>query len=701
MSNNASGGAFRAAACVLALAFMAVAGTRTVQAASNFPDVPIWARAGVWQDSTRFSPNRCVGSFRAPLAESLRVHARAISVRFLRDRSAEARPDFGGYRLYRMTNSPDSSRAILLRRFSLNAGSELTWSQSRVQRSSTLSLLTGNGDGTFAAREELATGVAPIAVAMASVNKADRLLDLGAVNQGSNSVSLMLGRPTGGVASGNEFGTGSGPVALALGDCNADTVADMVTANQASNTISVILSLGIAYKSAVSYSTGLRPSAVAIADMNGDNLPDIVVTNDSSATVSVFLGLAPAKSGLFGTRTDFATGSNPRSLALADVNADSRPDIVITNRGSNTVSVILNVGGGLFAPRADLPTGLAPWSVALGDVNGDNRPDLAVANDGSAVVSVFLGDGLGGFIPRTDFATGTNPRSVAIGDVTGDGFPDLLTANLTHGSVSLLRGDGSGGFAAKSDIPAGTNPHSVAVGDLTGDGNPDLAVANFAYQLPYLCLDAVVNDSIITFVDPDSIGQYRKVCRRPGTLAGPCQSPGDSIFILVPPPGPHDGFLTWYSVTIERKNTTDPDYEDLFLPDTLDAFARCPGAVRDSCPNLNHKLRNLAGPVEPTLGPAANLERVIAVPNPYRGSEVWDQPGQGEVHFINLPSRSVIKIYTAAGDLVRELKHIDNVRDFERWDLKNASGQLVASGIYIYRVEAASFQFQHRLVVIR
>jgi hypothetical protein len=177
---------------------------------------------------------------------------------------------------------------------------------------------------------------------------------------------------------------------------------------------------------------------------------------------------------------------------------------------------------------------------------------------------------------------------------------------------------------------------------------------------------------------------------------------GDSIFVLVAPPGPHDGFLTWYSVTYERRNTTDPDYEDLFLPDTLDNYARC-GTPGDpsTCPNLNHKLRNLAGPTEPTGGPTPISRRCWSCRIRYRGSEVWDQPGQSELHFINLPAVATIKIYTAAGDLVRQLEHNDQVRDFERWDLKNGAGQAVASGIYVYRVEAGSFQFQNRLVVIR
>src|SRR5262245_27559662 len=131
MAWNVSGGARRAAS-VLALALVAGAGARTSRAASNFPDIPVWAEVGAWRDSSLVARNRCVGSFQGPLADSLGPStltgsaARAVTVRFLRDRVTEARPDFGGYRIYRMTNSPDSAHALLIRRFSINPGSEAT-----------------------------------------------------------------------------------------------------------------------------------------------------------------------------------------------------------------------------------------------------------------------------------------------------------------------------------------------------------------------------------------------------------------------------------------------------------------------------------------------------------------------------------------------------------------------------------------------
>jgi hypothetical protein len=239
--------------------------------------------------------------------------------------------------------------------------------------------------------------------------------------------------------------------------------------------------------------------------------------------------------------------------------------------------------------------------------------------------------------------------------------------------------------------------------------------------LPFKCGDAIAHDSICTFVDPDSNGHYEKFC--PELLNNRCVK--DSVFRLVAPPGPHDGIPTYYAVTIEAKNVgTAGTFEDLYVPgpdpDTRNNYELClvPGDP-STCPrlNLNDKLSNLAPGtagvrLEPTGGPTPDLETILVVPNPYRASEVWDQPGVHEVHFINLPQKATIKIFTVAGDLVAELEHNDPVRDFEPWNLKNGKGNDVASGIYIYRIEspkcdtcvppvAVAFHFQSRMIVIR
>src|SRR5262249_24968283 len=161
------------------------------------------------------------------------------------------------------------------------------------------------------------------------------------------------------------------------------------------------------------------------------------------------------------------------------------------------------------------------------------------------------------FTPAPDVPTGSLPHGIVVADLDGDGKPDLAVADEGSNDISILHGDGLGGFPTRSVVATGVGPRDVAAADGNNDGKPDLFSAGVSYELPYRCKDAVVNDSILTFVDPDSSGRFVKVCRKPGTDEFHCDSPRDSIFILIAPPGPHDGFKTWYSITIERKNTTD------------------------------------------------------------------------------------------------------------------------------------------------
>jgi hypothetical protein len=114
--------------------------------------------------------------------------------------------------------------------------------------------------------------------------------------------------------------------------------------------------------------------------------------------VSVLLGNG---NGTFQAKVDYPTGSDPRSVAVADVSGDGVPDVVTANIDGSTASVLLGNGNGngngTFQAKVDYPTGSAPISVAVADVNGDGRPDLLVANANSSTVNVLLGTGNGRF----------------------------------------------------------------------------------------------------------------------------------------------------------------------------------------------------------------------------------------------------------------------------------------------------------------
>ncbi len=90
------------------------------------------------------------------------------------------------------------------------------------------------------------------------------------------------------------------------------------------------------------------------------------------------------------------------------------------------------------------------------------------------------------------------------------------------------------------------------------------------------------------------------------------------------------------------------------------------------------------------------LDDVRVVPNPYKGSADWEEwtgsgARLGKLYFMNLPEKCTIRIYTIAGDLVRTLEHHDVASGAEPWDLAGEAGVQVASGIYVYHVDAPDY----------
>ena len=193
-------------------------------------------------------------------------------------------------------------------------------------------------------------------------------------------------------------------------------------------------------------------------------------------------------------KVDFVTGNSPRNVATGDLDGDGKPELVISNGNSNTLSVLRNISSSgtisasTFAAKVDFASGNFTEYVALGDVDGDGKHDMVVATN--ANISVLRNTSTSGIIDATsfaakvDFTSGfTSPVFVAIGDVDGDGKPDIVTANSTSNSVSVRRNLSTTGvisFAAKVDFTTGGTPLSVAIGDLDADGKQDLAVANSA-----------------------------------------------------------------------------------------------------------------------------------------------------------------------------------------------------------------------------
>ena len=202
-------------------------------------------------------------------------------------------------------------------------------------------------------------------------------------------------------------------------------------------------------------------------------------------------------------------GRQSFSVAVADLNHDGNPDIVVAsqcfvsgpcnyNEGDNgAVSVLLSTGDGKFAPAQTYYSGGGTaYSVTVADVNGDGNPDILVVNAcvgvnkcGSGVVGVLLGKGDGTFQPAQSYGSGgVQPFPITVADVNGDGKPDIVAGNACvpgcgSSVVGLLLGNGDGTFQSALSIdPGGLDPESLAVKDVNGDGKADLVIANVCFS---------------------------------------------------------------------------------------------------------------------------------------------------------------------------------------------------------------------------
>jgi hypothetical protein len=355
----------------------------------------------------------------------------------------------------------------------------------------TVSVLLGNGDGSFQDPRTFAAGSYPQSVAVGDFN-GDSVPDLAVANASGNNVSVFLGNGDGSFQAARNFAAGSDPQSLAVGDFNGDGIPDLAVANAGifpyytDGSVSMLLGNGNgSFRAARILTSGDRPESVAVGDFNDDGHLDLAVANYFSSNVSVLLGNGD---GSFQAARNFAAGLGPHSVAVGDFNGDGLLDLAVVGYGldcyigcygvDETVRVLLGNGDGTFQAARTFPAAGGPSSVAVGDFNGDGLPDLAVANASGNNVSVFLGNGDGSFQAARNFAAGTHPFSVAVGGFNGDGNLDLAVANASSFNVSVLLGNGDGSFQAARNFAAGSDPESVAVGEFNGDGIPDLAVAN-------------------------------------------------------------------------------------------------------------------------------------------------------------------------------------------------------------------------------
>jgi hypothetical protein len=321
-------------------------------------------------------------------------------------------------------------------------------------------------------------GRQPTAVATGDFNS-DGIPDLVVANENDNTISVLLGNGDGTFQQQQTWATGHTPESITVGDFNGDDIPDLAVADTNENCISIYVGNGDgSFRGQVVYSVDIAPVSIATADFNNDGIADLVVANVSDADVNILLGNGD---GTFQDASAVAVGRSPQSVAVGDFNSDGIADLAIANRYDNTVSIMIGNGDGTFEPQTTFATGVEPYSVAVADLNNDGILDVVVANRASNTISILIGDGTGGFQEQIPVATGTAPDAVVVGDFNGDGKPDLAVCNQFDSSVSVLLGNGDGTFLPRQNYPMKfTNGLSLVAGDFNGDGLIDLANTDIA-----------------------------------------------------------------------------------------------------------------------------------------------------------------------------------------------------------------------------
>ncbi len=307
------------------------------------------------------------------------------------------------------------------------------------------------GTISYAPKVDFITGSQPYSVSLADYN-GDGKLDLAVANYNSATVSIFMNTCTNGTISFSpkvDFTTNSGPSNIISNDFDGDGKTDIATANGASTSISILRNNGalgiISFAPKVDFTTGTVPYVLSSGDIDGDGKVDIAVANHNSNSVSIYRNTCVSGTISFAPKVDFTTSTQPRGITIGDIDQDGKLDVAITNYGSNSLSILRNlsnIGTISFAPKVDIATGTQPYSVSIADIDGDNKIDATVVNFGGNSISVLKNTSISGsvnFAPKVDYSTGTQPRGCAITDFDGDGKLDISIVNANSNTISFFR----------------------------------------------------------------------------------------------------------------------------------------------------------------------------------------------------------------------------------------------------------------------